>query len=166
MIPKIIFTILENKDEIPLKFKSFIESWHKINPDYKIQIWINDFNFHSEFDWLEYKFIPNSINLKYEFYRDKIKEYVFKKFGGIYLDLNIECIKSFDDLLDNSIVRTEFPNRIDTSVEMIAKENFMKEEDVEVTYCLPDVFIAMDKRKKIKFITSDTHTIKHYEVKL
>lgn len=74
-----------------------IESWHEKLPDYKITEW-NETNFDinmSEYTREAYK------HKKYAFVSDYARFYILKKYGGIYLDTDVEVKKSLDPFLEH-----------------------------------------------------------------
>lgn len=95
MIPKIIHYCWLSNDEYPAKIKKCIDSWKKILPDYQIVLW----NL-SNFDILSTNWTKQAYeNKKYAFASDYIRFYALYTYGGIYLDSDVEVLKSFDDLL-------------------------------------------------------------------
>ena len=95
-IPKIIHFCWLSKDEYPELVKKCIESWKKYLPDYEIMIWNTD-----NFDVNCCTYTAQAFAAKkYAFVSDYIRLYALYNYGGIYLDSDIEVIKSFDDLLN------------------------------------------------------------------
>ena len=76
-------------------YKKWANSWKKFNPDWEYKLWtdadVNDVT------------IPN----RYVFNRitnqgqksDYLRYHILNQFGGLYIDTDFECLKSFDDLL-------------------------------------------------------------------
>lgn len=97
MIEKNIFFIWINKDytEIPDLFKYFINTWAKHYKDYNIRlITNNDLN---EFD-LFGSIIKERLNYVHPaFLSDILRVEIINKYGGLYSDTDIECIKKLDD---------------------------------------------------------------------
>ena len=95
MIPKIIHLCWLSGDPYPPKIRYCIDSWKKYLPDYEIMLWdTNRFDINS-IPWTRQAFEKK----KYAFAADYIRLYAVYNFGGIYLDSDVEVIKSFDDLL-------------------------------------------------------------------
>lgn len=95
MIPKVIHYCWFGSKKIPKLEKKCIRSWHKHCPDYKIILW-NESNFNIEqFMWTKEAYEAK----KYAFVADFVRLYVLTQFGGIYLDTDIQIIKSLDSLL-------------------------------------------------------------------
>lgn len=95
MIPKIIHYCWLSDEEYPEKIKKCIESWQKYLPDYKFVKWDFTRINKSDFKWISDAFD----NKKYAFAADYIRVYALYHYGGIYLDSDVEVLKSFNDLL-------------------------------------------------------------------
>jgi mannosyltransferase OCH1-like enzyme len=97
MIPKIIHYCWLSKDPYPEKILHCLDSWNKILIGYKIILW--DWN-KCEEESIINNWIKEAYSVKkYAFAADYIRLYAVYKYGGIYLDSDVEVIKSFDDLL-------------------------------------------------------------------
>jgi mannosyltransferase OCH1-like enzyme len=71
-------------------------SWKKYLPNYEFMLWNFDrFDINSSL-WVKQAFESK----KYAFAADYIRLYALYHHGGIYLDTDVEVLKSFDDLLD------------------------------------------------------------------
>lgn len=97
MIPKIIHYCWLSKDKYPPKIEYCIKSWNKIIPEYKFILW--DLEKCKEENILNNWVIEAFNNKKYAFASDYIRLYAVHKYGGIYLDTDVEIIKPFDELL-------------------------------------------------------------------
>lgn len=96
MIPKIIHFCWLSGDPYPAKIAKCIETWKQYLPDYEVMLWdTNRFDLNSSI-WVKQAFEKK----KYAFAADYIRFYALYHHGGIYLDSDVEVIKSFDDLLD------------------------------------------------------------------
>jgi len=96
MIPKIIHLCWLSGDSYPPKIKKCLKSWKRYLPDYEVILWdTNRFDLESSL-WVKQAFE----NKKYAFAADYIRFYALYHIGGIYLDSDVEVIKSLDDLLD------------------------------------------------------------------
>lgn len=95
MIPKKIHYCWLSNDPMPTKIKKCIESWKKFLPDYELILW--DFNRFpkGKSKWVDQAFEAH----KYAFAADYIRAYALSTDGGIYLDSDVEVLKSFDSLL-------------------------------------------------------------------
>jgi len=73
-----------------------MNSWHKYLPDYEFVHWNFDRFPRGKSKWVDQAFDCH----KYAFAADYIRLYALYHYGGIYLDTDVEVLKSFDDLLD------------------------------------------------------------------
>lgn len=96
MIPKIIHLCWLSGDAYPPKIKKCLDSWKRILPDYEIMLWNTQrFDLNSS-TWVKQAFEKK----KYAFAADYIRFYALYHYGGIYLDSDVEVLKSFNALLD------------------------------------------------------------------
>lgn len=96
MIPKIIHLCWLSGDPYPPKIAKCLASWKKHLPDYEVMLWdTNRFDLESSI-WVKQAFEKK----KYAFAADYIRFHALYYYGGIYLDSDVEVLKSFDDLLD------------------------------------------------------------------
>ena len=96
MIPKIIHLCWLSGDPYPKKIQFCIDSWKKYLPDYEIILWdTNRFDVNSTL-WTKQAFEAK----KYAFVADYIRFYAVYNFDGIYLDSDVEVIRSFNKFLN------------------------------------------------------------------
>ena len=95
MIPKIIHWCWLSDDPIPESLKKCMDSWKVYLPDYEFIHW----NFQrfpkGKSKWVDEAFA----NKKYAFAADYIRLYALYNYGGIYLDMDVEVLKSFNPFL-------------------------------------------------------------------
>ena len=97
MIPKIIHYCWFGGSTLPKVAEKCIESWKKYCPDYEIKEW-NESNFDLNCcDFAKEAYAAE----KWAFVSDYARLRIVYDEGGIYLDTDVELIKSLDDLLDN-----------------------------------------------------------------
>ena len=95
MIPKIIHYCWLSGDPYSEKIQHCIDSWKKIIPNYEFMLWDT-----KRFDIESCPWVKEAFEAKkYAFAADYIRLYALSRFGGIYLDSDVEVLKSFDDLL-------------------------------------------------------------------
>ena len=95
MIPKIIHYCWLSNDPIPSNIQHYMDSWKKYLPDYEFIHWNFD-----KFDKSSSRWVSEAFdNKKYAFAADYIRLYALVTEGGIYLDSDVEVLKTFDDLL-------------------------------------------------------------------
>lgn len=100
MIPKIIHYIWFGRNPYPEKVAYCIESWKKHLPEYEFKLWNED-----TFDIESVQFTKEAYkNKKWAFVSDYVRVYALYNFGGLYLDTDIEVLRTFNDLLDNRMV--------------------------------------------------------------
>lgn len=96
MIPKIIHYCWLSNDPIPSELREYFDTWKKKLVGYEFIKW--DF---SKFDKETSFWVAEAYdNKKYAFAADYIRLFAVYEFGGIYLDMDMEVLKSFDDLLE------------------------------------------------------------------
>lgn len=96
MIPKIIHYCWLSGDPYPKNLKKCMHTWKKFLPDYEFMLWdTNRFDVNSSV-WVKQAFEAQ----KYAFAADYIRLYALYHYGGIYLDTDVEVIKSYDSLLN------------------------------------------------------------------
>lgn len=95
MIPKKIHYCWFGHDEMPQLAIECIESWHKLMPDWEYKLW-NESNFDIESS--SYTKEANDAG-KYAFVSDYVRLFALEKEGGVYLDVDFEVYKPFDNLL-------------------------------------------------------------------
>lgn len=97
MIPKIIHYSWFSGDPYPAPVKLYLETWKKVLPDYEFVLW--DMNKIREIDSV---FLNEALQEhKWAFAADLTRCYAVYKYGGIWLDIDVEMRKPFDELLDN-----------------------------------------------------------------
>lgn len=95
MIPKKIHYCWLSDDPMPANLLKCIDSWKKFLPDYELIKWdLNRFPLEKNI-WVKQAFERK----KYAFAADYIRLYALATEGGIYMDSDVEVIRSFDDLL-------------------------------------------------------------------
>ena len=96
MIPKIIHYCWLSNNPYPEEIVNCINSWKKYLPDYQLMLWNFDrFDIDSSI-WVKQAYETK----KYAFASDYLRLYSLYNYGGIYLDVDVEVINSFDNLLD------------------------------------------------------------------
>ena len=101
-IPKIIHQTWK-VDQLPKAFKLYSKSWHDMLPDWEYRLWTDEMN--REFvrshypEFLEkYDAYPKNIQRA-----DAIRYLLLQTYGGLYVDLDFECLKpEFISLLEDA----------------------------------------------------------------
>jgi len=96
-IPRIINTFWFSNDPIPEKYLECMKSWKQFCPDYEVRIWsLNDYNSKG------CRFFDEAISvMNWSIASDYSRIDVIYRYGGIYMDMDVEVIKPLDDLLRN-----------------------------------------------------------------
>lgn len=96
MIPKIIHYCWVGDAPKPQSVLYCIESWKKYCPDYEIREW-NEENY----DFSKNEYMRQAYEAqKWGFVPDYARLDIIYQYGGVYLDTDVEIIKSFDALLE------------------------------------------------------------------
>lgn len=95
MIPKIIHYCWFGGKSKPEEFNKYLESWKRYCPNYEIKEW-NE----SNFDLNENDYCREAYEAKkWAFVADYARLKVLEKYGGIYMDTDVELIRPLDKLL-------------------------------------------------------------------
>lgn len=93
-IPKIIHQIWLGKKPIPEECTHYMKTWKEHHPDWQYYLWTDadcaQFNFFNQY------LFDKAINPgeKSDIWRYEILEH----YGGVYVDIDMECVKSLDEL--------------------------------------------------------------------
>ena len=97
MIPKIIHYCWFGKGAMPELVQMCIASWHTHMPDWKYQLWSEDnFDIASAPQYVQEAYAAK----KYAFVSDYVRLWALEQYGGLYMDVDFEVYKSFDDLME------------------------------------------------------------------
>lgn len=93
MIPKIFHRIWLGSNPMPARFVQFGKTWLKQHPDWTMQLWTDE-NLPPLIN--EQEFLQAETNSQKS---DVLRYELLLKFGGVYLDTDVECLKCIDPLL-------------------------------------------------------------------
>ncbi|MFD0836291.1 glycosyltransferase family 32 protein [Mariniflexile aquimaris] len=175
MIPKIIHFCWLSNDEFPPVIKKCMNTWKEILPDYEFMLW-NTETFKLEDNiWAKQAFDSK----KYAFAADYIRLYAVYNYGGIYLDTDIEVIKSFNDLLERPyIIGTEGLGIIEAGIfgaekkclwvkqclDYYTGKTFINKDGTYNTLTLPRIMMAqISKVRTIKEIHPNNLTVSEHK---
>lgn len=95
IIPKTIHYMWLGGRPLPDKLERCIDSWKKYCPDYEIIRWDE-----SNYDVHKNKFVAQAYdNKRYGFVPDYARVEILYKYGGLYMDTDVELIRNLDELL-------------------------------------------------------------------
>lgn len=130
MTPKIIHYCWFGRGEMPDLVKQCIASWHRHMPDWEYRLWdeaslaeaikepthnpslkgrgqdpLNNPPISRDDDWLDY--MPAYVQeayaaKKYAFVSDYVRLWALEREGGLYLDTDVEVLKSFEPLMNDT----------------------------------------------------------------
>nr|WP_255408012.1 glycosyltransferase [Lactobacillus johnsonii] len=138
-IPKVINYFWFGGKDLPPKVKKCIKSWEKYCPDYELKLW-NETNF----DINCCSYVREAYDSKkWAFVSDYARFWVLYNYGGIYLDTDVELIKSLDNIIKNGpffALETEEYDSVNPGVGMASQKKnvFYKEvlDDYENSHYL------------------------------
>lgn len=94
-IPKIIHYCWFGRKPMPKRNQECIESWKKYCPDYQIVEWNED-----NYDLRKNRYMKQAYEAgKYGYVPDYARIDLLYTYGGIYMDTDVELVRSLDDLL-------------------------------------------------------------------
>ena len=100
MIPKIIHYCWFGRYPYPPLLEMCITSWKQHMPGYELLLWDEDrFDIDSSPLFVQQAYKAG----KFAFVSDYVRMYALFNHGGIYLDTDVEVVKSFDELLENDL---------------------------------------------------------------
>lgn len=101
-IPKIIHQVwIQGQDQLPVLYHTWQKSFKKINPSYDYKLW-DDISIKN----LLKKHFPDLLqiynNLPYVVQKADLARYaILYIYGGVYCDMDSECLKPFDKLIND-----------------------------------------------------------------
>jgi inositol phosphorylceramide mannosyltransferase catalytic subunit len=98
MIPRVIHQSWKNK-ELPAKFKMWQKSWIERNPGWRYKLWTDEDNHQlmiTHFPWFNETYFSFPHNIMRA---DSARYMYMYKHGGVYADLDMECLRPMDELL-------------------------------------------------------------------
>ena len=97
MIPKIIHYCWFGKGAMPELVQNCITSWRTYMPDWKYQLWSEDnFDVSTAPRYVKEAYAAK----KYAFVSDYVRLWALEREGGLYMDVDFEVYKPFDDLME------------------------------------------------------------------
>lgn len=158
MIPKVIHYIWLGGNPLPKIAEKCIESWKKFCPDYEIKRWDE-----SNLDINKYQFTKDAYQTKkYAFVSDVFRTEILYNEGGIYLDIDVELIKSIDEILKDidCVMGFETSNLLNPGLFIASKKENQDLKDILEVYKT----IKFDVNKLMELTVCEIYT-KYYEQK-
>jgi hypothetical protein len=139
-IPRTIHYCWFGKSEIPKRFNFYIDGWKRFNPGFEIVRW-NEDNYDirkTNYARLAYD------NKKYAFVADMARLDVLYRYGGVYLDADVELLAPLDEILYNDAFAgyTEWPLASSAVLGSVPGHKILGE-------------LIADERKEMSFINED-----------
>ncbi len=117
MIPKTIHYCWFGKNPYSKLMNHCIKTWKEHLTDYEFIEWNED-----NFDINSNKYVSEAYSAKkWAFVSDYVRLWAIYNYGGVYLDTDVEVLKSLNDLLDNKAF-TGFENSLSMVTGIIASE--------------------------------------------
>jgi len=97
MVPKIIHYCWFGKGKMPELVQTCITSWHTHMPDWEYRLWSEDnFDIPSAPQYVQEAYAAK----KYAFVSDYVRLWALEREGGLYMDVDFEVYRAFDDLME------------------------------------------------------------------
>ena len=97
MIPKIIHYCWFGGKPMPELALKCIESWKKYLPEYELRLWNEE-----TFDINSVPYVKEAYEArKFAFVTDYVRLWALEREGGLYMDVDFEVYKPFDDLMEH-----------------------------------------------------------------
>jgi mannosyltransferase OCH1-like enzyme len=100
VIPKIIHQIWVGNSPIPKQSEVYIQKIKELHPDYEYKLWTN--NDITEENFINIEFIKKQTKNAQK--ADIMRYEILYKYGGIYLDIDMEVFQSLSPLLTHSLI--------------------------------------------------------------
>lgn len=101
---------------LPESAVKYMKSWQKFCPDFAIKRWDE-----TNFDVNSVAFVREAYAAKkYAFVSDYVRTYALYMEGGLYVDTDVEFVKSIDDLLNTSFMGFENPHIVNPGLILYA----------------------------------------------
>tara|TARA_R110002012_G_scaffold263932_1_gene447173 strand:- start:1460 stop:2119 length:660 start_codon:yes stop_codon:yes gene_type:complete len=102
MIPTILHQTWKEKDSG--KYKNCVDSWEEYMPNLQRRLYLDD-----DIDTMVKQIVPHYYSLysQFNYFIEKIDFFryvVLWEFGGIYADMDVECLQDINKLLDGRVV--------------------------------------------------------------
>ena len=98
MIPKILHYCWFGNGNMPELVERCIASWHMHMPEWEYNLWSEEnFDINAAPRYVQEAYVAK----KYAFVSDYVRLWALEQYGGVYLDTDVEVLRSFDPLLQD-----------------------------------------------------------------
>lgn len=155
MIPKKIHYCWFGRGQMPEPAVNCINSWKKYLPDYELVLWNED-----TFDINCNQYVKEAYESKeYAFVTDYVRLYALYHHGGIYMDTDVEVLKSLNEFLEHRAFTGCENDQMCVTGTMAAEKGHRWIEDLlndynDKKFILPDG--SFDKKTNTQMITELT----------
>ena len=147
---KVIHYCWLGRHDLPEKMKYCVESWKKYCPDFEIKEWNED-----NYDMEKNEFIKCAYkDKKYAFVADYMRFDILYNFGGIYLDTDVELLRSLNPLIGNNFMGMERAGEVNPGLAMGCEAHNDIIKEILHYYDNLDVYNGIDYTVTIVDITS------------
>lgn len=94
LIPKIIHQIWIGNSDIPSSCQQYIDSWKTHHPDWEYRLWTDD----NMIKLQNQELYDSTTSVRQK--ADIARYELLYQFGGVYVDIDMECFKNIEPLLD------------------------------------------------------------------
>ncbi len=158
MIPKKIHYCWFGRGQMPKMALKCLASWQKYLLDYELKMWNED-----NFDLDMYPYVREAYdNRKFAFVTDVVRLYALFHEGGIYMDTDVEVLKSLDRFLIHTAF-SGFENDINIPTGIMAAEKGSKWAKDNLDYYEGRHFVKEDGRLDL---TTNVEIITNYMLPL
>ena len=102
-VPRILHQTWKT-EEIPRAYSAFVESVRAHHPDWDYRLWTDAANLRfieAQFPW----FLDTFLAYRHDIERaDAVRYFLLYQYGGLYADLDMECLRPFDELIQGDAV--------------------------------------------------------------
>lgn len=100
MIPKKIHYCWLSGDPIPENLQKWMKTWREKLPGWEFILWDKSHFDINSIEWVRQAYDAR----KYAFAADYIRQYAVYTYGGMYMDMDIEVVKNFDNMLNRAYI--------------------------------------------------------------
>ena len=98
VIPRILHQVWVGPDAMPQEYEDYRESWRRHHPEWEMRLWTDE-SLPDDFVRPEaYERLRNPAERS-----DIIRLEVLYRFGGVYVDTDVECLRPIDPLLEDDV---------------------------------------------------------------